>query len=316
MGPNRSRLRGSALASLAVGLVVLVVAGIVLWIALTRADAPAVAPTVPVAEPPQPSRRIAIPETREPERDPLADELALLSHARELAADAAIPREDVLAAYAAAEDALGIELAGNRVGRLSDTRFRAESLYQACIEESDPIATALFDDARIERTPWRDLIADPDAQFAHDGLGRFERRDGDIRAIGSPAGSKREGVFSIGDLERWRDFVIEVEYAPVRGESLLYFRLGRLVQGAPDEITAEVVGSDVTLDPEAPRTLTALYIGSRRLFEWSANTGLASNDLNPINWRRTRVGAFGAVLREGAELRITRLRARILRAGP
>jgi hypothetical protein len=311
-----SRQRGSAFVPLAVGLVALVVAGIVLWSVLTRVEAPPVAQPAPVEEPLQPSRRVAIPEVREPVRDPDADALALWERAGELAkADG--PREDVLRAYAEAEDALHARLDELYRRRDSgDVLFRIEAALQECIEASDAIATALFDDARVERTPWRDLIADPNAEHAHDGLLRYERSDGEIRAVGSPPGTKLEGVFSIGDRERWRDFVVEVEYAPVRGESRLYFRLGRMVQTAPDEIEAEAVGDGVTLERDAPRTLTATYIGSRRRFEWSANTGLATTELNPINWRRSRVGAFGAVVRGGAELRITRLRARILRAGP
>lgn len=289
------RLAGAAI-------VVAVTCGVVLYLVARARIEPSRAEPVPVAAAAfEPSRRVAIPEVREPARR---------------AAKSDAPREDVLDAYARAEDELRARMDAARAARDHDVIAPVEPLYQQCIEESDAIATALFDEARIERTPWRDLLADPAAEHSHDGLGSIERTAAELVAVGAPAGSKREGVFSFGDRERWRDFVIEVEYAPVRGETRLYFRLGQQVQGAPDEIEAHTLDPEITLEPTEPRTLTATYIGSHRRFEWSANTGLAPDVRDPIAWRRTRTGAFGAVVREGAELRITRLRARILRAGP
>jgi hypothetical protein len=106
---------------------------------------------------------------------------------------------------------------------------------------------------------------------------------------------------------------MEVELVPVRGEARLYWRLGKSTQSGADGVLIRVV--DGEFSPGERYTLTASYVGSRRLFTWSPNAWLDPEVLDPINWRRSRVGAFGAVLGEQAELRITKLRIRVLRAG-
>lgn len=314
--PSHPRTAGSV--PLAATVIVFVVAGIVLLLALTRTPTPTVEPPPAAVErpPPEPSRRVPIPERREPERDLDAEALALLEHARALARGDASRREEALAAYATAEDALRARVDAATVARDDGARGIAEPPYQQCIAESDAIAYAVYDDARVESTAWRDLLADDEVRGAHDGLHGFSRGPSEILAIGPPTGAMHDGIFSIGDLERWRDFQIEVEYAPIRGEALLYFRLGRDVHHAPDEIEARSLGEGTELDPAEPRTLTATYVGSRRRFTWSANTGLAPDELDGIGWRKSRVVAFGSVLRRGAELRVTKLRVRVLRAGP
>ncbi len=256
-------------------------------------------------EPPGPSARKPIPEVRE--LTPLERALELLERARELARKS----RDALTAYGKAEDALRLLLDDAEKERASTDLAGLESIYQKCIAESDEIAYALFTPEVVAATPWRDLLEPPRPQGAHDGLASFEYGDGWLHVVGAPAGTKTEGIFSIGDLERWRDFVLEIEFTQVRGESRFYWRLGRNVQDTPDEVR---IG-----DPDGPwrngetYVLTATYIGSRRLFEFSPNTQREPELWDPIRWRKTRVGAFGAVLAQASELHISGLRLKLLR---
>lgn len=292
----------------AVALVLVV--GASTWWAIASCRAPAVArpEAPPVAEEPAgPSARKPIPEVREP--TPLERALALLERARELARDGR--RHDALDAYGKAEDALRSLLDEAMERRASGDLVRLEPICQQCIVESDEIAYALFTPEVVAATPWRDLLAPPVAQVAHDGFARFEVGDRWIHAVGPAQGSTRDGIFSIGDLERWRDFVLEIEFTPIRGVSRFYWRLGRIVNDAPDELT--IGEADGAWHHGETYVVTATYIGSRRLFEYSPNTQSDPDYVPGIGWRNTRVGAFGAVLSQASELHVSGLRLKLLR---
>lgn len=219
-----------------------------------------------------------------------------------------------LAAYAKAEDELRALMDEAYSKRNQDAIAWVEPLYQEAIKESDAISTAAFTPDVIEKTPWVDVIATPDIKSANDGLKGFRVDNGQIVAIGPDPGSKREGIFSVGDLEKWRDFVMEVEFVPVRGHTKLYWRLGNQVQAAPDEVHVDLSGSD-GYKANQTYSITATYIGSKRTFEFSPNLEREPDILDGIGWRKQRVGAFGATLAEGAEFKVTKLRIKVLRGG-
>jgi hypothetical protein len=219
-----------------------------------------------------------------------------------------------MAAYAKAEDELRSLMDEAYSRRNQDAIDWVEPIYQQCIEESDKLVYAAFTPENIDKTPWTDLLTSTEIQWADDGLKGFRHDPSGVQAIGSEPGSKREGVFSVGDLEYWRDFILEIEYVPVRGQTTLYWRLGKQVQSAPDEFAIDPAGNQGF---KAGQTygMTASYIGSRRTWEFSPNQERETETLDPISWRRQRVGSFGAVLAEGAEFKITKLRIKILRGG-
>jgi len=219
-----------------------------------------------------------------------------------------------LVAYAKAEDEMRTLMDEAYTRRNADAIAWIEPLYQEVITESDKISTAAFTPDIIEKTPWIDVIATTDIKGANDGFKGFRQENGQIQAIGPDPGSKREGIFSVGDLEHWRDFVMEVEFIPVRGHTKLYWRLGKQVQAAPDEVHVDLAGTD-GYEPNKTYSITATYIGSKRTFEYSPNLEVEADILDGIGWRKQRVGAFGFVLSEGAEFKVTKLRVKVLRGG-
>ncbi|MCY2961552.1 MAG: hypothetical protein NTY35_15420 [Planctomycetota bacterium] len=219
-----------------------------------------------------------------------------------------------LAAYAKAEDELRALMDEAYSKRNQDAITWVEPLYQQCIEESDKIVYAAFTPENIDKTPWTDILATPEIKWGNDGLKGFRTDNGQVQAIGSDPGSKREGVFSVGDLENWRDFVMEVEFTPVRGQTKLYWRLGKLAASAPDEFVVNPSGDD-GFKPGQTYSIKASYLGSKRTWEFSPNLERETETVDGISWRRQRVGAFGAVLAEGAEFKITKLRIKVLRGG-
>jgi hypothetical protein len=56
-----------------------------------------------------------------------------------------------------------------------------------------------------------------------------------------------------------------------------------------------------------------MYMGSRRLFEFSPNARRDPDYAPGIGWRHARVGAFGAVLPQSSELHVGGLRLQLLR---
>lgn len=308
---NVNRRRAGSAPGAAV-LVVIVVGGIIAWIVATyrTAERASVAADEPaVVEEVHPSMRVAIPEVREP--TPLELARRLLERARKLAAGNATEREEALMAYARAEDALR-EVSDDELS--SRDRLAIETvqrLYLQCIEESDALVYALFDEARIARTPWRDLLALPNPDVGHAGLGRFDFLDGEIHAVGAPVGSKREGLLALGDGAQWRDFVLETRFVIRRGESRFYWRAGKELGESPDEL---LLAKDSGFALDQTYTLTARYLGSRRTFTWDEADERASDSVD-LPWKRNRVGGFAVVLQGDAELRITGLRIRVMRAG-
>lgn len=98
----------------------------------------------------------------------------------------------------------------------------------------------------------------------------------------------------------------------VRGEARFYWRAGKSLGASPDEL---VIAEDAEFALERTYTLTARYVGSRRTFTWGEDDERESDSME-LAWHRSRVGGFAVVLPEDAELRITGLRIRVLRAGP
>jgi hypothetical protein len=219
-----------------------------------------------------------------------------------------------LNAYAKAEDELRSLMDEAHSKRNQDAITWVEPLYQQCMEESDKIAYAAFTPEQIDKVDWIDVLNTPAMKWVYDGLGGFRSDNGQVHAIGSPPGSKKEGVFSVGDLEYWRDFVMEIEFVPVKGTTKLYWRLGKQTNAAPDEFPVDLAGGD-GFKPNQTYSMTVSYIGSRRVWDFSPDMERDQEVMDPISWRRQRVGAFGAAVSEGAEFKITKLRIKVLRGG-
>ncbi len=221
-----------------------------------------------------------------------------------------------MTAYAKAEDELRALMDEAYSKRNQDAISWVEPLYEQCIKESDKIVYAAFTPENIDKIPWLDVLASSEIKWGDDGLTGFRHDASGLQAIGSEPGSKREGVFSVGDLEYWRDFVMEIEFTPVRGRTTLYWRLGKLVQAAPDELAIDPADGNGYYKAGTSYSMTATYIGSTYKWAFSPNTEREDVVLDDgIQWRRNRVGAFGAVLAEGAEFKISKLRIKVLRAG-
>ncbi len=220
-----------------------------------------------------------------------------------------------IAKYTTAED---------EIQKLCDKAYRAKAedketydffqrQYRQVIEESDALVERVFTPEVIERMPWRDLLTDEEAKvWVASAVAGFEHRfdKGVLHIIGPSAEGVGEGILSIGDREKWRDFVLEVEFTIAKAGHMLCFRLGAAVDKYVETWPLSVEG-DGALGAGTVYPAHATYIGSKSTLAID-NPDFEPNEAN-VGWTMNRKGAIGIVVPQGADLKFTRFRIKVLR---
>jgi len=235
----------------------------------------------------------------------------LYDEAKALAAKGPLEARAALTAYTKAEDELRLLMDEAYNLRKQDAIDFVEPIYQQAIAESDALVAMIFTPDAIDKIAWKDVLNTPGTEWLNDGLKGFRTEGGQVQAVGSDPGSNRTGIFSVGDRDKWRDFVMELEFTPVKGASKLYWRLGKLAQAAPDEVLINTLGDEYKAGQTYTMKIT--YIGSKRVFEYDPKLEKEPDSLDPINWRRNRAGGFGVAIDEGGEIKISKLKIKVLR---
>lgn len=225
-----------------------------------------------------------------------------------------------LTKFALAEEELYTQLGEG--GKRGDKELVSslEPLYLRTIETSDKLTGQAFTDAYIESTQWRDLLSPGEASkwIASKNVPGFEWKitDGVMKLKGPTPDAKGQAALSIGDDERWRDFVLEIEFTLHTGSPNLLFRLGKSASGREKNILLEPVeaGSGLGLEADTKYQLHVSYIGSRFVAYCNDENAFAEfkADAQPSEMRR---GAFGIAIPKGAEFEISKLRVKLLRGG-
>ncbi len=231
-------------------------------------------------------------------------------HEEAKAAAVALPGREALAKYTRAEE----EILKIYEKTVKDQNKEAQGFfqqqYQEIIQESDALCASVFDEAAIEATPWRDLLAGGEvSQWLAPALAGFEHRfeGGVMHIIGPSSAAGAQGVLSIGDTELWRDFVLDFEFQIIKGEFQLFVRLGPKVDKSSESI------SYVTEGPDAVN-LGEIYPAEVRFIGSTMTVTLEGNPASyESSWTKRRKGAIGLVIPEDAEIKFTRMRIRVLR---
>lgn len=234
----------------------------------------------------------------------------LFDEAKNLAAKGPGEARAALAAFAKAEDEFTTLLDEAYTKRNQEAIAYITPKFQAIVEESDKLATATFTSDVFARADARDILKTVEAsKWGQDGLKGFRIDASGLQAIGLDPGSKKDGVFSVGDLEKWRDYELEFEFQIVKGEAQFYFRLGKQIQAA--EGFSVNPGAE---DWKAGETYTckATLVGSNMRLEFSDNASQEPRDVT-LDWRRSRKGAFGVVVPQGSEVKISKLKLKLMR---
>ncbi len=231
-------------------------------------------------------------------------------HEEAKAAAVALPGREALAKYTRAEE----EILKIYEKTVKDQNKEAQGFFQQqyreVIQESDALCASVFTDAAIEATPWRDLLAgDEVSKWRAAALEGFEHRieNGVLHILGPSPQAGALGILSIGDDEFWRDFVLDFEFAILKGDFQIYLRLGPKVDGSSESVSYTTEGPDaVNVGETYPAEVS--FIGS---------TMAVTLEENPTpyesSWTKRRKGAIGLVIPEGSEIRFTRMRIRVLR---
>ena len=217
-----------------------------------------------------------------------------------------------LAAYTKAEDEATAVL--DRVMRQKDEdakQFYTKE-YRAIVDESNAFVTSVFTPEVIERTPWTDLLSpDQKPNWQEYGNGGFRLEKGVLEVAGPPAGSTAHGLIDIPSTGGYRDFVIDMEFTLTKGHVDWLFRLGRRVDNTVESFPTSI-GGEAAIQPGTSYRMEAKYIGGK------LNVALYPEDVPSLEvesgWTKMRKGAFGAQIKEGVELKITRLKIKLLRA--
>jgi hypothetical protein len=234
----------------------------------------------------------------------------LFDEAQNLAVKGPGEARAALAAFAKAEDEFTALLDEAYTKRNQEAIAYVTPKFQSIIEESDKLAVATFTADYIAKIEARDILRTVEAsKWGQDGLKGFRIDNGTLQAIGLDPGSKKDGVFSVGDLEKWRDFELEFDFTLVKGEAQFYFRLGKQIQSA-EGFQANSGAEDWKAGESY--TCKATLVGSNMKLEFSDNANQEPRE-SLLDWRRSRKGAFGVVVPQGSEIKITKMRLRLMR---
>ncbi len=224
----------------------------------------------------------------------------------------------VLNKYAAAEIEIRVQYENAMKNKDKDAARLLESDYKDVLAAQDPLCAQLFTDAYVATVPWRDLLAPAEAGnwIKTDGLQGFQWsiENGRLHARGPVPEARKQAAMSIGDKEKWRDFVMEIQFKVSSGAPNLFFRLGLIADTNTPTLTLEGLPEE-----EGPGiifgktyTVTVSIIGSTYSIA-SDNEDDVSPRAEQLIWSRARRGAFGIGLPADSELDITRLRVKLLR---
>ncbi len=214
-----------------------------------------------------------------------------------------------LARYKEAEDEIYRLFERARVARLEEAKKYFEEQYRGIQAENDALCATVFTPEMIERTPQKDLLANDMAKewvaSSVEGFSwRIER--GTLRIEGPAKGVGKKGILSIGDREKWRDFVLDFEVTLESGEMELFVRLG---QHADRRAMSVGLAADPNFTAGAPYSCELTCIGNK--------FSLKVADQPPYEpempWTVSRKGSVGLVIDEETRVRFSRMKIRVLR---
>ncbi|HZN41712.1 MAG TPA: hypothetical protein VFD82_23105 [Planctomycetota bacterium] len=189
----------------------------------------------------------------------------------------------------------------------------AEAIYQQMCDETyteiNGIVAKLFDEAYQNKVPWSNLLADTSG-WTIVPSSSFKRTFGTGLTLMKELGDQSEsGGLLYTRADKWRDYVLEVEFKLDSGALVFYTRIGDKMD--PKEVPAFSVGTkNSTIQIEYGRTYTLVIstIGNKLTV-----TGEGTSHSEDIESTKSRKGEPGIVAEAGTTATITRLRARHLR---
>lgn len=190
-----------------------------------------------------------------------------------------------------------------------------DNLVQKIVRDSDLVCANAFTQEEIDKVAWTDLLrSDSQSKWVKSDAPGFSydiNAKGELRVVGPGAESKGQGVLSIGDREKWRDFVCELDVEIVRGNFDMYIR-APLGSFQNTEYFGFMTDGESALAKNTTYRLVLKVIGSSWSISSDSSDFSGTEDLS-IKYFKTRAGAIAFSVPEGTEFALKKMRIKALR---
>jgi hypothetical protein len=237
----------------------------------------------------------------------------LRDDAKALAAKGPAEAKDALTAMTKAEDEI-VRMLDDAIKsrKPQETVQFYQDQLKAIIPESDALVKQVFTDEVIEKTPWTDLLSEGQKQHWQNAAFKgWQIKDGVLQGVGPDLDSKVTAIMSVGDQLRWRDYLFECEYQLVKGEATFHFRLGASVNNNTLSFPVSTTGG-VPFKANTPLNISARVLGSYIKVEFGDEEHTPYEE-QEMRWTVTRKGGIGVSVPPGSEIKITKMRIKVLR---
>jgi len=244
----------------------------------------------------------------------------LLDEGRKFATEHPDEPVAALKKLALAEEEARKQISVAMVAKDEGTKNKLDPVYRAVVAEQDTLAEKTFTEAYIANVAWRDLISP-----AEQGKWLLAKMKGFTTQFlptglilqGPDPDTKGQALISIGDQEKWRDFVLEFDFRLKTGAPTFYFRLGDKPDPSVESIQFEASdesGIPASIDPSKTYHITVHFIGSHltiKPLEAEEDDIKTTDVLSGVY--KSRFGALGIAIPKGCRLEIVKLRIKALR---
>ena len=182
--------------------------------------------------------------------------------------------------------------------------------YKAILSESNRFVASVFTPQYVEQQPWTDLLSEEHRErWQHYDLQSYGMASGVLQFLGPPGKSETNGLVAFPDVGGFRDFDLEMEFS-LRGTVDVLFRLGRRVDDSVEYQYLSTSGMEPLLR-DRTYTLRALFVADTLSCQLTPEDSFLP--VRVSDWSKSPKGAIGFQVHEEAEVRVTRLRVRLLR---
>jgi len=237
----------------------------------------------------------------------------LLDEAKAIAGKGAGEARNALTAFTKAEDEITkmLDDASRGKGKNPELKAYLEDLFKGLIVESDTLVKQIYTPEVIEKTPWLDLLAIDKEKWQRPGFSGWQLKDGSIQAVGPDLGSKSEAIMSVGDGEQWRDYEYEIDFVVVKGDATFYWRVGAAVNQSVTNYPVSTNKGNPPFKAGQSYKMTGQMLASNFTLNFPDTE---YNSLSEeMTWTRRRKGAIAISVPGGSEVKVTKMRIRVLR---
>ena len=214
-----------------------------------------------------------------------------------------------LQSYGPLEDTIRTMLHEARAHKNAEAEAIYQPMWKQTYNEVNGIVSKLFNEAYQSRVEWKNLLTDT-LGWTFAASSSFKHTFGaGLSLVNVPGEQSGAGGLSYTPADKWRDYVLEVEFKLDSGTLVFYTRIRDRMDAK--EVPAFSVGTkDSTIRIEYGKTYTLVIstIGNKLTV-----TGEGISHAEDIEYTKSRKGEPGIVALAGTTATITGLRARHLR---